>query len=238
MDAYELLEAGLTEICGSCTGELIDSFRRLTQYMVEYNKNVNLTRIVDPDDVVRLHYLDSASIFSETEVKEGASLIDVGTGAGFPGLVIKLIRPDIRLCLLDSSNKRIEYLKSASRMLGISGIDFVHGRGEELSHNPKYREMFDFSVSRAVAALPKLCELCLPYVKVGGKFISYKGSDAMAEADAAKKAIKTLGGGNEKVCPVTIMDSDVKHHLVIVDKIKATPKAYPRKNALIQKSPL
>jgi len=238
MAAYELLKKGLNDYMGEADDKVIESFKKLTEYMVEYNKNVNLTRITETDDVVKLHYLDSAAIFSLIDVKQGASVIDVGTGAGFPGLVLKILRPDIKLCLLDSSNKRIDYLKSAAKMLGLQDIDFVHGRGEELSHDVKYREKFDFAVSRAVAQLQKLSELCMPYVKVGGKFVSYKGSDAQAEADMAKKAVSVLGGSDAKVIAVTIPECDVSHHLVVVDKVKGTPKNYPRKNAMIQKSPL
>ncbi|MBQ3379566.1 MAG: 16S rRNA (guanine(527)-N(7))-methyltransferase RsmG [Clostridia bacterium] len=238
MEAYELLKAGLSDIFGSCSDETVEAFRRLTEYMVEYNKKVNLTRITEPMDVVRLHYLDCAAVFWAVKMEKDASVIDVGTGAGFPGLVMKILRPDIRLCLLDSSNKRISYLRSAAELLSLSGIDFVCGRAEEASRKRGYRDAFDFAVSRAVASLPKLCELCMPFVRAGGLFVSLKGSEAEAEAISAEKAVRTLGGGNMRVIPAEIRDSEVNHHLIVIGKLRATPAQFPRKNALIQKAPL
>ncbi|MBR2742377.1 MAG: 16S rRNA (guanine(527)-N(7))-methyltransferase RsmG [Clostridia bacterium] len=238
MGPYELLKAGLSDIFGECPDETVESFRRLTEYMTEYNKKVNLTRITEPRDVVRLHYLDCAAIFTAVDITSGASVIDVGTGAGFPGLVMKILRPDIRLCLLDSSNKRIDYLKSAADMLSLSGIDFVHGRAEELSRESAYRDSFDFAVSRAVAALPVLCELCMPFVRVGGRFVSLKGSGAHDEAKSAGSAVRLLGGEGARVVPVTIPGGDESHHLVEIKKSRPTPARFPRKNAVIKKSPL
>ena len=238
MEAYELLKAGITDIMGECADETAEKFKKLTEYMTEYNKNVNLTRITEPLDVVRLHYLDSAAVFACADIKAGASVIDVGTGAGFPGLVMKLLRPDLRLCLLDSSNKRIAYLRSAAELLNLTGVDFVHGRAEEVSREKGYRDAFDFAVSRAVASLPKLCELCMPYVRPGGRFLSLKGPDAEAEARAAENAVKKLGGGNMQIRPAPIRGGEVEHYIVSVEKTRPTPAQYPRKNAAIKKEPL
>ena len=151
---------------------------------------------------------------------------------------MKILRPDIRLCLLDSSNKRVDYLKSAAEMLSLSGIDFVHGRAEELSRERAYRDSFDFAVSRAVAALPVLCELCMPFVREGGRFVSLKGSEARAEAESAENAVRLLGGADVRVVPVTIPGGNESHHLVEIRKVRPTPARFPRKNAVIKKSPL
>ncbi len=239
MEPYELLKTGLCAFMGEEFGdETISRFRVLTERMVSYNEKVNLTRITEPDEVVKLHYLDSAAIFAHVRIKEGARVADIGTGAGFPGLVLKLLRPDIKLCLIDSSNKRIEYLRGTAQLLELSDISFVHGRAEELAREKEYRERFDLVVSRAVAQLPKLCELCAPFARPGGEFIAYKGSDAQAEADIAENAAKMLGCGAMRVLKAEIPECNVDHSLVVMKKERKTPMAYPRKNALIQNSPL
>jgi 16S rRNA (guanine527-N7)-methyltransferase len=235
---YDILSDGLKAWNIDITVSQIEKFKTLTQLMLEYNKKVNLTRITDIDDVIKLHYLDSLSILSVLDIPKKSKIIDIGTGAGVPGLPLKILREDLDIVLLDSLNKRIDYLKMAANRLELNKITFLHQRSEELAHDALHREAYDFVVSRAVALLPKLCELCLAYVKIGGYFIAYKGKDAEKEVDLAKNAVKSLGGRLIEVKPVQIYQSGTEHSLVIIKKTNETPKQYPRTNSVILKKPL
>ena len=207
---------------------------KLEGYMIEYNRNVNLTRITEPDEIVEKHYIDSILPLTMMNVPHGTKVIDVGAGAGFPSLPMKIYRPDLDFTLLDSSNKRITYLESACGILGIT-CETVHARGEELGRDPKYREKYGLAVARAVAALNVLCEYCLPFVEVGGYFAALKGEKD--EAAEAGNAIKKLGGETEEVKKYTLPGGD-KRSLVIIKKISPTPAQYPRVSAKIAKKPL
>ena len=207
---------------------------KLASYMVEYNRKVNLTRITDPEEITVKHYIDSILPLTMVDVPRGTKAIDVGAGAGFPSLPMKIYRPDLDFTLLDSLNKRVTYLGSACEMLGIS-CEIIHSRGEELGRDKAYRDKFGLAVARAVAALNVLCEYCLPFVKVGGLFLALKGgNDESAEAE---NAVKVLGGKIEEVKKYSLPGGDSRT-LVVIRKIVPTPQQYPRASAKIAKAPL
>jgi 16S rRNA (guanine527-N7)-methyltransferase len=202
---------------------------------VEKNKVMNLTAITEPADVATLHFLDSVAMLALADLKD-KKVADIGTGAGFPGMPLRIVEPSIRLTLLDSLNKRIDFLKEVCDDLGLTDVECVHGRAEEFA--AEHRESYDIVTSRAVANLQMLCELCLPLVKTGGYFLSMKSVDSEEELKLAYTAIKTLGGQVEKSVDYTIPGTDVSHRLIFIKKIKETPKKYPRAFAKIKKNPL
>jgi 16S rRNA (guanine527-N7)-methyltransferase len=215
--------------------EGIPALIRYGELLVEKNKVMNLTAITEPHDVATLHFLDSVAMLTLADLK-GKKMADIGTGAGFPGMPLRIVEPSLRLTLLDSLNKRIDFLKEVCADLGLNDVDCIHGRAEEFAAN--HREDYDIVTSRAVANLQMLSELCLPLVKVGGYFLSMKAVDSEEEVNAAKNAIKTLGGQIEKVVDYAIPGTDVQHRLIFIKKIKETPKKYPRAFAKIKKNPL
>ena len=215
--------------------DAVSRYRVYYEYLEEINKLMNLTAISGEEDVARLHFLDCAAVLTEADLK-GKRAIDVGTGAGFPGLALKIACPQMHLTLLDSLDKRINFLKETCAKLGFDDVSCIHARAEEA---PKeYRESFDFAFSRAVARLDILSELCLPMVKTGGAFIAMKGPDFDEELNEAKKGIALLGGKVEKCVGYTIPDTDITHSLIIIRKLKPTPPKYPRRWAQIKKQPL
>ena len=212
---------------------------RLEKYaelLCERNEQVNLTAITDPEGIAVKHFFDSIYPFTLFELPEGASLIDVGTGAGFPSCPLRVWREDIRLTLLDSLNKRINFLNELSDAIGLEA-DCVHGRAEEFGRKPDYRERFDIATARAVANLTDLCEYCLPFVKVGGLFAALKGSSGGEELENAKPAIKLLGGRTEKVIEYTLPGGDGRT-LILIKKLSPTPAKYPRNAGQMKKRPL
>ena len=231
----EILKNGFVEWGLLLTEEMLRAYRFYCDTLLETNKVMNLTAIEGEDDTARLHFLDSAVILKEAELA-GKSLIDVGTGAGFPGLALKIACPEMRLTLLDSLDKRIGFLRGTCEQLGLTEVDCIHARAEEIPQG--LRESFDLAASRAVARLQVLAELCLPYVKEGGLFIAMKGPDMGTELGEAKPAIKKLGGKTEKVLPYTIPGTDVTHSLIFIRKIASTPPNLPRRWAQIKKKPL
>lgn len=229
----KLLKKGLSDLSLDVTkAETLEQFARR---MLEKNEVMNLTRITEPTAVAQLHLLDSAMLLKFADFR-GKNVVDVGTGAGFPGMPLRILEPDFDLTLLDSLGKRVEWLQETCNALGLSRVDCVHARAEEFAADR--RESFDLVTSRAVANLQMLSELCLPLVKVGGQFLAMKGVDSEEEISAAKNAIKTLGGQIIAVEDYRIPTSDVTHRLVIIKKIAPTPKGYPRAFAKIKKSPL
>ena len=229
----ETLTAGLTAL--GLPTEGAPALVKYGEMLIETNKVMNLTAITEPKDVASLHFLDSAALLTLTDLKN-KSVVDVGTGAGFPGMPLRILEPSIRLTLLDSLGKRIHFLQGVCDELGLSDVACVHSRAEEFA--AKHRESFDAATSRAVAALPMLSELCLPLVKVGGWFLAMKAVDSDGEIAAAKKAIATLGGTVERWEDYAIPASDVRHRLVFIKKVAPTPPKYPRAFAKIKKSPL
>lgn len=205
--------------------------------LLEKNQSMNLTAITDPDQVARLHMLDSAALLGCAEFR-GKRVLDVGTGAGFPGLVLKIVEPSLSLTLLDGLNKRIEWLRQIAPELGITDLTALHGRAEELALLPEYREQFDIVTSRAVADLRVLCELCLPFVRPGGLFLAMKGPNCQEEKDSAGRCISILGGQLEKDYVYQIPGTDVTHRVIKVRKKSDTPKGWPRRFSKIKKFPL
>ena len=229
----QLLRDGLTALGLPTDG--IPALVRYADLLVEKNKVMNLTAITEPADIAALHFLDSAALLTLADFRDKA-VADVGTGAGFPGLPLRIVEPSIRLTLLDAQNKRIEFLKEVCDDLALADVECVHQRAEEFAADR--RESFDLVTSRAVAALPLLCELCLPLVKVGGYFVAMKSVDAGAELDAAAHAIEVLGGAVERVADYDIPGTEVRHRAILIKKVRETGKKYPRPFAKIKKAPL
>ena len=198
---------------------------------------MNLTAITEPEQVANLHMLDCAALLNLCSW-EGRRLLDVGTGAGFPGMVLKILVPSLDTTLLDSLNKRLEWLSETCGALELKGIRTVHARAEEKGNDPAFREQFDLVTSRAVAELRTLCELCLPYVRVGGLFLAMKSVESDGELAAAGPALKALGGALESAADYRIPGTEVRHRVIILKKITETPKKYPRTFAKIKKNPL
>ena len=218
------------------TPEKRQSLTRYAELLCEWNEKMNLTALTSPEDILYKHFYDCLLFFKAVDVPEGAKVIDVGTGAGFPGMVLKIMRPDIKLTLLDSLNKRLTFLNAVLDALGLEA-ETVHLRAEEGGKSPKHREKYDIACARAVANLPVLCEYCLPYVKKGGMFVSMKGASAEDEAKAATGAIKILGGEKPHIICETLTGNE-QRAFIIIKKISQTPPKYPRAGGKIAKSAL
>lgn len=204
--------------------------------LVEWNEGINLTAITDPEGIALKHFFDSVFPFTMIDIPKGATVIDVGTGAGFPSCPLKVFRYDLSLTLLDSLNKRIRFLQEVSEAIGL-GAECVHGRAEELGRNADYREKYDIACARAVANLGELCEYCLPFVKVSGMFVALKGSNGFDELESAKNAVKTLGGKVDLAKEYTLPNGDGRT-LIVIKKISSTPDKYPRNKGQMKKKPL
>ena len=228
-----LLRKGLAELGLDDGGT--PSLLRYGELLLEKNKVMNLTAITEPQDVAALHFLDSAALLTLAGFR-GKSVVDVGTGAGFPGMPIKILEPSIHMTLLDSLGKRITFLQEVCEDLGLTDVQCVHARAEEFA--AEHRQGFDFAVSRAVANLSVLCELCLPLVKVGGTFLSMKSVESDGELEQAEKAIRLLGGQVERTADYRIPGTEVTHRVIFIKKVAETPKKYPRPFAKIKKNPL
>lgn len=216
--------------------EQLEQFLTYYEMLIEKNKVMNLTAITDFDEVLEKHFEDSLSLIQAVDLEKSQAVIDLGTGAGFPGIPLKIAFPNLQITLADSLNKRILFLDDVIRELGLTGIDTVHGRAEDLAKNSDYREKFDLCVSRAVANLSTLSEYCLPFVKIGGKFISYKAGECDEEVAASKSSIFLLGGKISDIKKFELGESG--RAFVIIDKVSGTPKKYPRKAGIPSKDPL
>lgn len=214
-------------------------FQKYYELLIEWNSFMNLTAITDYEEVLKKHFIDSLSIVKAYDFTKGeVSLIDIGTGAGFPGLPIKIAFPNVKITLLDSLQKRIKFLNEVIDQLELIDIDTVHGRAEDYAKPEKLREKYDLCVSRAVANLSTLSEYCLPFVKTGGKFISYKSEKLTEELVQAEKAVSVLGGKVHNQVDYMLPSSDIYRNLLIIDKVKPTPKKFPRKAGLPAKEPI
>lgn len=235
----EILLNGLAQMGLSPTPEQIAQLEEYARLLLEQNQVMNLTAITEPDQVARLHFMDSASILACPQFDlVGKAVIDVGTGAGFPGVVLKILDPGIELTLVDSLGKRVHWLKNVCEALSLDGVRCLHARAEELALEEGFRDSFDLAVSRAVASYPLLCELCLPYVKPGGLFWAMKSVESAHEVAAGETAVKRLGGKALGSWDYDIPGTDVTHRLVGVEKISPTPKGLPRNWGKIKKAPL
>lgn len=217
---------------------VLELLNRYYEMLVDTNKVMNLTTITEYSEVVIKHFADSAAIGCITDMNGNIDVIDVGTGAGFPGIVLKIVYPQLSVVLLDSLNKRVNFLKNVITELGLTDISAIHGRAEDIARNKDYREKFDLCVSRAVANMSSLSEYCLPFVKVGGRFIPYKADGCDEEVKTASKAVNILGGKIRKIESYVIPDTDICRKFVIIDKLRNTSVKYPRKAGLPTKEPL
>lgn len=220
----------------SLTDEQLSRFETLSDLLVEQNKTMNLTAITDPDGIAVKHFADSISVLTAAELPQGSKVLDVGTGAGFPGIPLLIMRPDLDLTMIDSTAKKLKYVENTVNELGLMATT-LHTRAEEAGQSKEYREKFDFVCSRAVAALNVLCEYCLPFVKQNGLFIAMKGAKAQEEIDGAKSAIKLLGGKIIAEKSFSLSDGG-ERTLVVIKKISQIPPKYPRPSAQIVKKPL
>ena len=231
---------GTRELGITLSEQQLEQFYRYYKLLVEWNKVMNLTGITELEEVVSKHFIDSLALVKAVPLQDGRKVsgIDVGTGAGFPGIPLKIAFPNLKITLLDSLNKRLNFLNQVIEQLGLENITTVHFRAEDGARKAELREQFDCVVSRAVANMSTLCEYCLPYVKVGGCFVAYKSGNAEEEIDKAKKAVHLLGGVKENAIYFDLPDSYIGRSLVIVKKKEPTSKKYPRKAGLPSKEPL
>lgn len=230
----DILREGFKEMGIAPAESAAGDFAVYARMLEEQNKVMNLTAISGEEDTARLHFLDSLSPLELFDLR-GKSVVDVGTGAGFPGLPLRIAVPEARLTLLDSLNKRVDFLRSVCDELGYGDVECVHARAEECGER---REKYDFAVSRAVARLNVLCELCLPYVAPGGYFLALKGPALSEELQEAEKAISLLGGKLERVFEYSVPGVELSHNIAVIKKVRPTPKKYPRRFAMIKKAPL
>ena len=237
---YDLtvLDRGCAELGIQLEQRQREQFVQYYELLIEWNKVMNLTGITEFEEVLQKHFVDSLSVKKVVDLTKISRVIDVGTGAGFPGIPLKIVFPELKITLLDSLQKRIKVLNEVIGRLCLKDIEAIHGRAEEYARRKEYREQYDLCVSRAVANLASLSEYCLPYVKVGGWFVPYKSGKIQEELENSKKAMELLGGRKKEVVFFQLPDSDIDRSLVIVEKAKNTLKRYPRKAGMPTKEPL
>ena len=241
MDRLEYIDNSFKNAGIPLSEEQCRQFERYYELLTEWNEKINLTAITEFEDVVLKHFIDSAAILNCKDVSRETikgKLIDVGTGAGFPGIPLKIIDPSLKVVLLDSLNKRINFLKAVCEELKLEGAELLAMRAEDAAHNSLYRETNDVCVARAVANMATLSEYCLPFIKTGGYFIAYKSGEIRKEVNEAKKAIKVMGGEIKKVGLFNLNDSEISRSVVVIRKIESTPKKYPRKAGTPGKQPI
>lgn len=234
--AFERLQTQAKEYGIELTDAQLGQFAKYYEMLIETNKVMNLTAITELEEVIEKHFLDSIALIKVIDLNQALTVMDMGTGAGFPGIPLKIAFPNLKVVLSDSLNKRVKFLTQVIKELALTDIEAVHARAEELSRNPMYRETFDLVVSRAVANLSTLSEYCIPFTKVGGQFISYKSGDCDEEVKAASKAIQILGGEMDLVFKFDLGDS--KRSFIRIKKVKNTGKKFPRKAGVPSKEPI
>jgi 16S rRNA (guanine527-N7)-methyltransferase len=237
----DLLTAGARELNITLANHQLTAFETCYRELVDWNQRFNLTAITDREGVLVRHFLDSLSCLKalpQADLAAGARVIDVGTGAGFPGLPLKIICPAMRLTLLEATGKKVTYLEHVVDALGLTGVEVIHGRAEELGRDATHRERYDWALARAVADMPALAEYLLPLVRVGGAVLAQKGEGAAAEVHNADAAIVTLGGRVRQLVPVELRGLAETRYLVVMDKVASTPEKYPRRPGMPQKRPL
>lgn len=240
MSKYDItsLEQGCKELKLDLTEHQIQQFLKFYELLVEWNKVMNLTGITDYEEVISKHFLDSLLMVKAYDMNQADSIIDIGTGAGFPGIPLKIVFPEKKFVLLDSLGKRIKFLDEVVDNLGLQQIELIHGRAEDYAKKEEYREQFDLAVSRAVANLASLCEYCIPFVKLGGVFIPYKSGSIQDELKRSEKAVSALGGKRRDCKELILPATDITRTFILIDKKKHTSKKYPRKAGLPTKEPL
>lgn len=235
-NSFEKFLEEISKISIELSEKQLEQFRIYYEMLVEKNKVMNLTGITEWDEVLEKHFLDSISLIRAIDLNQELTVMDMGTGAGFPGIPLKIAFPNLRVTLADSLNKRVLFLQEVIDALKLEGIEAIHGRAEDLARDKKYREQYDLSVSRAVANLSTLSEYCLPFVKIGGQFISYKSGEIEDEVDSSKSAVFLLGGKIKDIVKFELGESG--RSFIVIDKVKGTPKTYPRKAGTPSKKPL
>lgn len=238
MNNEDILRQGIKDFGIEVNDQMISDLKTYREILVDWNQKMNLTGIEEEKEVFIKHFLDSISAVSNGYIKDGISLIDVGTGAGFPGLPLKICLQNIKLTLLDSLNKRINFLQEVSNTVNLKDIEFIHGRAEDFGKNEDYREKYDVATARAVAGLPILMEFCVPFVKVGGYFVCLKGPNANLELEESKVAMDVLGVEFVEKIDIELPNEELKHNILVFKKIKNTPQKYPRKAGKPAKSPI
>lgn len=241
MDRKEIIQSRFQQAGLELTKQQVEQYIQYADLLVEWNSVMNLTGITEFDQIVEKHFLDSVAIgFAENVSREtwNRRLIDVGSGAGFPGIPLKILFPHLKVTLLDSLNKRIHFLQEVIHTLHLEQIEAIHGRAEDMAKAIKYREQYDLCVSRAVANLSTLTEYCLPFIQKGGFFVAYKSSEVEEELQAAKKAVQVLGGSIQRKETFVLPGTEISRSLIFIKKVEHTPKKYPRKAGLPSKQPL
>lgn len=238
MSNRDLLKQGLKDLSIEPTDKILNDFKVYREILVDWNQKINLTGIEEEKEVYIKHFLDSVSSVINGYIKDGMSIIDVGTGAGFPGLPLKICLENTKVTLLDSLNKRINFLKEVSDTLELTDVEFIHGRAEDFGKSEEYREQYDVATARAVAGLPILMEFCVPFVKVGGHFVCLKGPNANLELEESKKAMEVLGLEFVEKIDVELPETDLEHNILVFKKVRNTPEKYPRKAGKPAKSPI
>ena len=238
MKYFQLMKEASLEVGLDLTEMQYNQFISYMRLLQEWNEKINLTAITEDEEVIKKHFIDCIKAFKSDAVKNANTIIDVGTGAGFPGLPIAIMNPNVKVTLLDSLNKRINFLNTVIEKLELKNVVTIHSRAEDGARRPDFREKFDIATSRAVANMAVLSEFCLPYVKINGYFVALKGPAIDDEISDGKKAITTLGGELKNIIEVNIEESDLKHNIVEIKKINKCPKAYPRKAGSINKKPI
>lgn len=238
MTNADILKKGIEDLGLKCSDETIDKFSKYREILVEWNQKMNLTGIEEEKEVYIKHFLDSVAAVKKGYIKDGMSIIDVGTGAGFPGLPLRICLENSKVTLLDSLNKRINFLSEVCTNINIDDIELIHGRAEDFGKDEKYREQYDIATARAVAGLPILMEFCVPFIKVGGYFVCLKGPNADTELEESRKAMEVLGLEFVEKIDVELPEIELKHNIVVFKKVNSTPVKYPRKAGKPVKTPI